>query len=156
LQDPELPDTMLSLEKTMRSPFGRYILLQTPGWIIASTLVWGVQEWFTVSPWIAGGGLSAWILKDFVLYPFVRTAYEAQVRTGTERLIGESGVVHSELAPRGKVRINGELWSAEIEPGAQPIVQGEAVRILGAQGLLLIVTADSTSSQWDHPLPIRE
>jgi membrane protein implicated in regulation of membrane protease activity len=126
----------------MKSPFGKYFLLQIPGWIIAAIILWSAQQWLAVSPWLVGVGVSAWILKDLALYPIVRTAYESNVKTGIERLIGDRGVVQSELAPRGKVRVRGELWSAEIEAGSQPLAQGEPVRILGAQGVILIVTAD--------------
>jgi membrane protein implicated in regulation of membrane protease activity len=134
----------------LKSPFGKYVLLQVPGWLMAALLLLNVQHWFAFSSWVAYAGVAAWMLKDFVLYPLVRTAYEFDVKTGVEQLIGDQGVVQNELAPRGKVRIRGELWSAEIEPGAQPLAQGEQVRVLGAQGLTLIVAAESPSSREDR------
>ena len=140
----------------MKSTFGRYVLLQIPGWIMAALLLWGAQQWLAVSLWFIGVGLSAWILKDFVLYPLVRTAYQSDVKTGIEQLIGDIGIVQSELAPRGKVRVRGELWSAEIAPGSQPLARGEPVRILGAQGVILIVATDSTSLGEDRSLKRRE
>ena len=133
----------------MKSPFGKYLLLQIPGWIIATIILWSAQQWLAASPWIVSVGVSAWILKDLVLYPLVRTAYESDVKTGIEQLIGDRGVVQNELAPRGKVRVRGELWSAEIASGSQPLAQGEPVLILGAQGITLIVTADSTEARED-------
>lgn len=134
----------------MKSPFGKYVLLQIPGWIIAALLLLSVQQWLAFSPWLAYAGFAAWMLKDFAMYPLVRTAYDFDVKTGVEQLIGVQGVVQNELAPRGKIRVRGELWSAEIEPGAQPLAQGEPVRVLGAQGLTLIVAAEPPSSRQDH------
>lgn len=134
----------------LKSPFGKYVLLQVPGWIIAAFILLGMQQWFAFSSWIVYAGVAAWMLKDFALYPLVRSAYDFDVKTGVEQLIGAQGVVQNELAPRGKIRVRGELWNAEIEPGAQPLVQGEEVRILAAQGLTLIVAAESTSSQGDY------
>jgi len=131
----------------MKSPFVKYFLLQIPGWIVAALLLWSVQQWLASSPWLMSVGLSAWILKDLALYPLVRAAYESDVKTGIERLIGDRGVVQNELAPRGKVRVRGELWSAEIESGSQPLAQGEPVLILGAQGITLIVAAESTDTR---------
>ncbi|MGE0681351.1 MAG: NfeD family protein [Candidatus Binatia bacterium] len=134
----------------LKSPFGKYVLLQVPGWLIAALLWLSVQQWFAFSSWVAFAGVAAWMLKDFALYPLVRTAYDFDVKTGVEQLIGAQGVVQHELAPRGKIRIRGELWSAEIGPEAQPLGRGEQVRVLSAQGLTLIVTAEPTSSRKDH------
>jgi membrane protein implicated in regulation of membrane protease activity len=134
----------------LKSPFGKYVLLQVPGWLIAALLLLSMQQWFAFSSWVAYAGVAAWMLKDFALYPLVRTAYDFDVKTGVEQLIGAQGMVQNELAPRGKIRVRGELWSAEIEPGAQPLAQGEQVRVLGAQGLTLIVAAESTSSRENH------
>jgi membrane protein implicated in regulation of membrane protease activity len=134
----------------LKSTFGKYVLLQVPGWLIAALLLLNIQQWFAFSSWIAYAGVAAWMLKDFVLFPLVRRAYEFNVKTGVEQLIGDQGVVQNELAPRGKIRVRGELWSAEIEPGAHPLAQGEQVRVLAAQGLTLIVAAESTSVQKGH------
>lgn len=134
----------------MKSPFGRYVFWQIPGWLLVALLLLSAQQWFALPSWVPYAGVAAWMLKDFALYPFVRAAYESDVKTGVHQLIGVQGVVQNELTPRGKVRIRGELWSAEIEPGAQPLTQGEQVRVLGAQGLTLIVVAESTFSREDR------
>lgn len=134
----------------LKSPFGKYVLLQVPGWLIAALFLLSLQQWFAFSPWIAYAGVAAWMLKDFALYPLVRSAYDFDVKTGVEQLIGAQGVVQNDLAPRGKIRVRGELWSAEIEPGAQPLAQGEQVRVLAAHGLTLIVAAESTSARKNH------
>ncbi len=48
------------------------------------------------------------------------------------------GVVISDLNPSGSVRINGEIWKAEVNNG-HVISQGESVRVVDQQGLLLVV-----------------
>ena len=129
----------------MKAVFGRYLLLQVPGWLIAALILVEAHRWFSLSPWIAGGIWLALLVKDFALYPFVRTAYESDTKTGAEQLIGFRGVAQNALDPRGQIRVRGELWRAEIPSDSQPIAPGEPVRVLDVQGFTLIVTADSSS-----------
>jgi membrane protein implicated in regulation of membrane protease activity len=130
----------------IKTPFGRYVLLQIPGWIIALVVLLELHHRFGLSAWVVGGGVLAWIAKDFALYPFVRTAYESEVKTGVEQLVGSQGVVRTVLDPCGQVQVHGELWRAEIMPDAAPIATGEQVRVIDTRGMTLVVTADSTSS----------
>ena len=76
------------------------------------------------------------------MYPLLRTAYESGVKTGVEQLVGARGVAQEELAPRGYIRVRGELWRAEIKADNGRIPSGSPVRILEAQGMTLIVEAD--------------
>jgi membrane-bound serine protease (ClpP class) len=79
------------------------------------------------------------------MYPLLRTAYESGVKTGAERLIGARGVAQDELSPRGYVRVRGELWQAEVEPSDDPLAPGapgSPVKVLAAEGMTLIVTAE--------------
>jgi len=48
-----------------------------------------------------------------------------KVVTGAQGLIGESGIAQSELSPKGKVFIHGEIWdavSSAIVPAGQPVI----------------------------------
>ena len=56
------------------------------------------------------------------------------VRVGAETLIGKVVEVAQECRPYGHVRIEGELWRARCEEGAD---SGERVRIVGRDGLTL-------------------
>jgi membrane protein implicated in regulation of membrane protease activity len=123
--------------------FMRYTLLQIPGWVIMALLLIGLLNWITLPLWAAGGLFVVWVLKDFLLYPFVRTAYDVNVKTGSEQLIGAKGVAHEQLAPHGYVRVHGELWQATADPKSKPIASGAPVRVRAAQGLTLVVTADA-------------
>lgn len=124
--------------------FTRYFLLQIPGWLIFSCLmVWAVAS-IDLPLWTGVGLLCFWVVKDFVLYPFVRSAYEP-AKTGTERLIGVQGKVEQVLDPRGYVRIHGELWRAEAEGAEQLLESGRAVTVRSVRGLMLIVSSEENA-----------
>jgi membrane protein implicated in regulation of membrane protease activity len=59
------------------------------------------------------------------------------VKTGLEEMIGQEAVAIDDIDPEGKVRINSELWAATAKGGRYE--QGEKVKIIGAQGLVLVV-----------------
>ena len=59
-------------------------------------------------------------------------------RTRPGGAVGHQGTARTDLAPRGKVFVRGELWEAEAEA---PVSAGEAVEILGVEGLVLRVRA---------------
>jgi membrane-bound serine protease (ClpP class) len=59
-----------------------------------------------------------------------------RVQVGAEVLVGATARVVSDCRPRGQVRVQGELWQAYCEDGADA---GEAVRITALDGLTLEV-----------------
>lgn len=58
------------------------------------------------------------------------------VQVGAETLIGRRGVVITDCRPLGQVRVDGEIWAARCESGADV---GTAVRVEGLEGLTLLV-----------------
>jgi membrane protein implicated in regulation of membrane protease activity len=56
--------------------------------------------------------------------------------TGPEALIGEQAEVIEPCRPDGMVQLNGELWEARCEEGADT---GETVRVKSLSGLKLVV-----------------
>jgi membrane protein implicated in regulation of membrane protease activity len=56
--------------------------------------------------------------------------------TGPEALIGEEAEVTEPCRPDGMVQLNGELWEARCEEGADT---GETVRVKSLSGLKLVV-----------------
>ncbi len=62
----------------------------------------------------------------FLVYIAIK-ALSNRVHTGKEGLIGEIGVAQSDLTPRGKVFVHGELWNAEAD---QEISKGEEVKVV--------------------------
>jgi len=67
-----------------------------------------------------------------------------RVRTGFEEMIGKDAVVFEDINPEGKIRTDDELWDARAQKGV--LLKGERVRIVGHEGLTLIV----------DPLPEKE
>jgi membrane protein implicated in regulation of membrane protease activity len=82
---------------------------------------------------------TAWMLKDWILYPWLRSAYEVSTRTGSKTLIGYKGVAESHLAPEGLIRVRGELWRAVALPRDLTIQTGIAVEIIDADGMTVFV-----------------
>lgn len=60
------------------------------------------------------------------------------IETGSEAMIGETATVYAPLAPKGKVRYAGTLWSAVVQ-GEADIPEGGEVKITKIEGLLLHV-----------------
>jgi membrane-bound serine protease (ClpP class) len=69
-------------------------------------------------------------------YFWIRLSRRRRIQAGAETLIGARAVVVSPCRPVGQVRVQGELWRARCEPGAEP---GETVRIVGREALTLLV-----------------
>jgi membrane-bound serine protease (ClpP class) len=89
-------------------------------------------------PLVVGLGLAT-AAGFFVMLTFVLRAHRRPVEVGREALVGRTGDARSPLEPSGMVQVAGELWSAEIEPGAPAIASGERVEVVGVQGLRLLV-----------------
>ncbi|SNZ07182.1 membrane-bound serine protease (ClpP class) [Persephonella hydrogeniphila] len=74
---------------------------------------------------------------------FLSIAYlgvKAQMKkslTGKEGMIGKTGIAETDINPKGKVFVEGEIWDAYSET---PIKKGEEVKILSVEGLRLKVT----------------
>jgi membrane-bound serine protease (ClpP class) len=67
---------------------------------------------------------------------WIRLSRRRGIQAGAETLIGARAVVASSCRPAGQVRVQGELWRARCEAGAD---LGETVRIVGREGLTLLV-----------------
>ena len=64
-------------------------------------------------------------------------AQKKTVSTGKEGIIGEKGVVLTNLKPVGEVRVHGEIWNAESIDGN--INKGSSIQVVGIENLKLIV-----------------
>jgi membrane-bound serine protease (ClpP class) len=99
----------------------------------------GVPVSVRVSPWLviitslltaAGFGL---------LVFYVVRVQKVPVWIGTEGAVGRIGTVRSPLSPRGTVRLESELWTAEIIPGEGSLPKGARVEVVRVDGYKLIV-----------------
>ena len=123
----------------MKSPLARYALLQLPGSALAALALYALHRWWELAAWEAWLLLALWIAKDALLYPPLRRALAASGgRVGAAALVGQEAVVDQELAPRGRVRVRGELWQAEATDG-DAIAVGTRVRVRAVRGLTLEV-----------------
>lgn len=121
------------------SEFARYLLANVPGWFLAAGIAWAAVRWLGLATWIALAVLAAWIVKDIVLFPFMRRFYESE--PATKRMLGEKGIAISAIDPDGFVQVRGEIWQAHRVDRANPIVKGAPVRVRNVDGLRLLVEA---------------
>lgn len=78
-------------------------------------------------------------MKDLLLYPFLRVAYETGHKEGSQALIGERGVSEGDLSPEGYVRVRGELWRAVAPSSDGAIAAGSKVEIVAVEGMKVFV-----------------
>lgn len=61
---------------------------------------------------------------------------------GAETLVGKAGVAATDLWPEGQVKVDGELWKARCDGGAD---RGTPVVVRELDGLTLVVEPDSAT-----------
>lgn len=86
-------------------------------------------------PVVAAGALTSFGMLAFVL-GFAIKARRRPVVSGAEQIVGSTGTVIDWQGAEGHIRTHGEVWAAR---AGQPIDPGRAVRVVGRQGLTLIV-----------------
>jgi membrane protein implicated in regulation of membrane protease activity len=93
------------------------------------------------APWSYIAVIAAGVVEVVEVAVFVWYSKRGRATTGAEALPGRRGIVVEACRPTGQIRVDGELWRATCEEGADP---GETVVVesLGAD-LTLIVTRDS-------------
>lgn len=120
----------------------KYWLLQVPGYILLGGLLyflWGL-DW--LSPGTAAFLFGLWVAKDLLLFPLYRPALEGTVPAGSEALVGRQGRAVTEIDARsGLVLIDGERWRARTRDG-EHLDAHSPVRVVAAEGLTLVVSAD--------------
>ena len=90
-----------------------------------------------IVPAVAAVALWATLLVRMVL-----RAQRSRVTTGAEGMVGAVGVVDTELAPEGWVKVHGERWRAR---AAGPVAAGETVVVRAVNGLTLRVERGGAS-----------
>lgn len=82
------------------------------------------------------------LLTGATFFTFVLFAVRAQktpIRMGVESVIGKVGVVREALEPVGMVQLAGELWTAQLVEGEEPLPPGSRVEAVGVEGNRLLV-----------------
>jgi membrane protein implicated in regulation of membrane protease activity len=127
----------------LRTVLSRYVLFQLPELLLvgmALLILVGLNVLTVNLGWLL---LAVWLLKEVVLFPFVRRAYEPSDPSGTARLLGATGVVIQRLDLAGTVRVGPELWTARLEAGSDPAEVGTTVCVKSVEGLTLHVALES-------------
>jgi membrane-bound serine protease (ClpP class) len=93
------------------------------------------------SPWGAAAVLAGTIVELGESVFWLRWSRRRRAQVGAETLVGRNATVVTPCRPIGQVRVQGELWRARCDVGANA---GDRVRIVGREGLTLVVEpADS-------------
>ncbi len=95
---------------------------------------------FRISLWLIS---TVTALLAAILILFLRTiivSRHAITISTTKPLIGSVGVVSSDLAPKGMVQMESEVWSAVPEKEDETIKAGTRVKVVSLEGLTLKVT----------------
>ncbi len=108
-------------------------------------VLWGLPELGIHIP-LAGliALMAAWGAYSVISYRIGSRALRRKAVAGLPAMVGTKGKVVSRLAPKGMVRIKGELWGAT-SSGAN-IDAGEEVVVVGQDGLRLVVDKDSSGN----------
>jgi membrane-bound ClpP family serine protease len=117
----------------------RYTLFQIPDLILLSLGLAAAVRWWGFPVLAAYGVVALWIVKDVILFPILRVAYESSSSGGVEGILGALGVVTQPLVPSGYVWLGSERWKAELVSGSGPVSVGSAIRVIEVRGLTLIV-----------------
>jgi len=99
---------------------------------------------FVPSPWnllVLVGGI---VLEIGEVIWGRRLARRWRPKTGAEAMVGMRAEVVSPLHPKGQVHVNGELWEATSNAGADV---GDTVVVRALEGLTLVVEPTSDSVQ---------
>ncbi len=92
---------------------------------------------------IASVTLFTAVVVVFLLTLVVRV-HRSQVTTGAEGLVHKLGTARTDLEPRGKVFVWGEIWNAVAE---SPVAAGQAVEITAVEGMTLKVRPAAGANQ---------
>jgi len=120
----------------------KYILLQLPIIVLLPLVLLFIRQWVDIPVWLIWGLVALLIIKDIIMFPRVWRSYDQSRPGNPTSIIGMRGIAQDRLAPTGYIQVRSELWRAEVMEGRSPIANGKGVRIVGIEGLTLIVQAE--------------
>jgi membrane-bound ClpP family serine protease len=117
----------------------KFILLQIPLLVLLPLALYFIRQWVAIPVWLIWGLVAVLIIKDVIMFPIVWRAYDQSHPEDPTSIIGMRGIDKDRLAPMGYIHVRSELWRAEVMEGYSPIADGKGVRVVGIDGLTLIV-----------------
>ncbi len=99
----------------------------------------GVPAFERVSvPLVFGVGISIGLMFAGILTYALR-AQHLPLQMDASTVVGKTGTAKSDIATRGQVQVESELWSAEPVEGSPAIAKGDKIEVVGVTGLRLKV-----------------
>jgi membrane-bound serine protease (ClpP class) len=95
---------------------------------------------FLPQPWGIVAVVAAGVVEAAESLALLRWSKRRRTRVGVETLVGRTAIAVGRLAPRGQVKIGGELWEACSD---RPVEGGTEVVVKGIEGLTLVVEGRS-------------
>ncbi len=125
-----------------------FVFIMLAGGALAAALAAGLGAGFAVQVIVA-------VVVGLLLLVTIRPLLKRHFTDGMlEHHIGAAGLVgrHARVIQRvtandGRVKLNGETWSARVATGAPACDPGSEVRVLAIEGATVVVSADITT---DH------
>ena len=122
-------------EKITKRILIRYTLFQLPELAILTAVLLLVRQWIKISDIILYGIISAWLVKDVILFFYTWRAYIPEQR---DIMIGKRGIALERIIDTGYININGEKWNA-LNRSSGPLEKGQEISVVERKGLTLYV-----------------
>jgi membrane-bound ClpP family serine protease len=117
----------------------KYVVIQLAQTTVLVCVLLLVRHFVGIPAWLIATILAVWILKDVALFPKVWRAYAFFDNTPNKTLVGLEATVVFSLDPSGYVRIQGELWKAELRNPNSAAQRGDQTRVVDIKGTTLMV-----------------
>ncbi len=134
--------------------FFRYALWQLPGFAAFVTALLLTLHWAGLPRWLMWIGVALWVMKDCFFFPRVWRAYDRDPSRTAHSMVGKKGIVEAPLHPKGLIRVQGEIWRAEVRGKSGPVAPGETVWVENVRGLTLIVRSDPLERHGERPADV--
>jgi membrane-bound serine protease (ClpP class) len=89
------------------------------------------------SPWNLVGAVVGLVAFAGEIVWWHRRVRGRQTAAGVETLLGRTATVVDSCRPLGQVRVDGEIWAARCDEGAD---RGDSVSVTARDGLMLVVS----------------
>jgi membrane protein implicated in regulation of membrane protease activity len=133
---------MIPLDRRRRRGSFEHLILQVPDILLAGAILWVLHRWAGLPAQWTVVLFVLWVLKGIAMYAVLRRTFMPPA-TGPEALVGVRAVTREALAPRGYVRVGGELWLAEPARPLEVIAPETPVVVRALRGLTLVVDTPS-------------